>query len=556
MPNYTEMRLDEQIEVLEQEQKNYRLRTAKAMMWDKAHQDLGDAEKELNKETDTLEPAWKDDPGSTFVAKARNTQTVLRRWTHNIEEAKPADLLNRINALAADALPLARKNKELFEQLWASYSKMYAMDQVPLDQRSSREEVEAPYRKPSGLLMNQIGDLYGQAATAVDKASGGGKFQGIDSPLKQTAPTGPGGPTGGGPTGTVTGGPTAGGPTGTDPAQAPNAQLTHAAIDPKTGLPIDPKTGLPIDPKTGLPVNTQQPVDPNLVSPLGASPTGASPVGSAGGPGASANPELSGGLGTAPVTAPSLSGGPSGPAPVTSLPGGGTGMPTPIVNSPIGGGGGGGGSRPPGGPGPIGGGPGGGGPGGPGIGGGGGGISGAGPIGAGGARIPGVSLGGGGGIGGGPGGATIPAAAVPFQAPPTAGPAGAAPTTPPTLAAASGASAAAGGGAGGMPPMMPPMGMGGMGGGSGGGPGSGAASRPSGSNNKNRRKEVVTPGLPMMLSGKAGQADMNAFAGRGRKQVAESDVPTTVQLIDEDLWQVEQKPAADERVAAPVRRAH
>jgi hypothetical protein len=61
-----------------------------------------------------------------------------------------------------------------------------------------------------------------------------------------------------------------------------------------------------------------------------------------------------------------------------------------------------------------------------------------------------------------------------------------------------------------------------------------------------------------MLSGKAGQADMNAFAGRGRKQVAESDVPTTVQLIDEDLWQVEQKPAADERVVAPapVRRAH
>ena len=101
--------------------------------------------------------------------------------------------------------------------------------------------------------------------------------------------------------------------------------------------------------------------------------------------------------------------------------------------------------------------------------------------------------------------------------------------------------------------MMPPMGMGGGGAGAGGGPGSGTASRPG--NNKNRRKEVVTPGLPVMLSGKAGMADMNAFAGRGRKQVAESDVPTTVQLIDEDLWQVEQKPA-DEAVVAPVRRAH
>jgi len=100
--------------------------------------------------------------------------------------------------------------------------------------------------------------------------------------------------------------------------------------------------------------------------------------------------------------------------------------------------------------------------------------------------------------------------------------------------------------------MMPPTGMGGAGG-SGGGPGPGAASRPGG-NNRNRRKEVVTPGLPVMLSGKAGMADVNAFTGRGRKQVAESDVPTTVQLIDEDLWQVEQKPAADEQVVAPVRR--
>jgi hypothetical protein len=104
-------------------------------------------------------------------------------------------------------------------------------------------------------------------------------------------------------------------------------------------------------------------------------------------------------------------------------------------------------------------------------------------------------------------------------------------------------------------PMMPPMGMGGGAGmGSGGAPGSGAATRAS--NNKNRRKDVVTPGLPVMLSGKAGQADLNAFAGRGRKQVEESDVPTTVQLIDEDLWQVEQKPAAEEPVVAPVRRAY
>jgi hypothetical protein len=38
---------------------------------------------------------------------------------------------------------------------------------------------------------------------------------------------------------------------------------------------------------------------------------------------------------------------------------------------------------------------------------------------------------------------------------------------------------------------------------------------------------------------KAGKVDPMAFVAR--RQVADSDVPTTVQLIDEDLWQVPDK---------------
>jgi hypothetical protein len=547
MPNYTVMPLQEQITTLEQESKNYRLRASKSMMWTRGLQELTDSEQVLGTQTDKLETAWKDQPGELLVAHARNSQSSLRRWIHNISENDPSDALDQINVLVTDALALAQKNAELFEMQWRATVKMWAMDQVPVGDRQSRADIEAPFRVPSGKLMDQIGDLYDQAGNMVDKATAGGVFQGKDAALPQQQGGGPGGrvnggvPTGGGaPTGAVSGGVPTGDVAGADLQSAMGPIGTADA-----GGPPSP------DLQAGLPQG------------------GVGDIGTGGG-GAGVDPELSGGLGAAPVTSPTLSGGPGGTG--TGLPTGTGGGITPTVTSPVGlggiGGGGGTTNRPIGG-GPIGGGPGGGGPIGP--------ITGLGPIGGGtggssGAKVPGLSLGGpfgggggpsggggagggiGGGIGGAGGGGTIPAAATPFEATSTAAPGSAAPTAPPPAAAA--ASAASGPGGSGGAPMMPPMGgMGGMGGGpGGGGPGSGAASRPT---SKNRRKEVVTPGLPVMLSGKAGMADMNAFAGRGRKQVVESDVPTTVQLIDEDLWQVEQKPAAEERVVAPpVRRAH
>jgi hypothetical protein len=570
MPNYTAMPLAQQISMLEQEDKNQNLREAKSQMWKHAVIDLDDAEAELGRQTDKLETAWTDPGGDTFVAKARDTQSVIRTWTQNISSANPATMLDQINALVPQALSLAQANQKLFQQYLATQGG------VAINLGYSADQLEAPYREPSGRLMDQIAALYEQAGDAVTKAGSGPKYRGIDDNPASGGPSasvrGGGGGGGGAPTGAVSASPGGGAPTG-------------EVTDPLGGA--SPVTG--VDGQTGQDALAQP--DPALSGSLGGSgggggadlPTGADAAGGgqdptlSGGLSAAPTPSVTspigggagaGGLGAGPSPIPSLTGGLGGTGGTGARPGGGTGggggggtglgaMPTPVTNIPGLGTGGGGGS-------------------GNGQGGGLGGTGGGGPVAGvrvpgvrlgGGAGIPGLGSAGGGGVGGGggigavggvgggagTGAGQIPAAATPYEAPASAGPGGVAPTAPTTAGTATAGGAGSGGGMGGMP--MSPMGMGGMGGG-GGAPGSGAVSRPSG-NNRNRRKEVVTPGLPVMLSGKAGMADVNAFAGRGRRQVQESDVPTTVQLIDEDLWQVEQKPAAEEQlVAPPVRRAH
>ncbi|MEV8440684.1 hypothetical protein AB0425_25155 [Actinosynnema sp. NPDC051121] len=166
--------------------------------------------------------------------------------------------------------------------------------------------------------------------------------------------------------------------------------------------------------------------------------------------------------------------------------------------------------------------------------------------GVGGGRVPGVSLGGTGG-----GKLSIPPVSTgttPFGTPTNAAPTRLAPTgapTSPQLAATTGT------GAGGMPPMMPPMAGAGMHpGGSGGVPGSGAAPRQG--NSRTRRKDGGTPGLPSMLSGKAGKADQVSFAVRDRR-APKPDVPATAQLVDEDLWRVDQWVDDEQRPAGRTR---
>jgi hypothetical protein len=141
--------------------------------------------------------------------------------------------------------------------------------------------------------------------------------------------------------------------------------------------------------------------------------------------------------------------------------------------------------------------------------------------------------GGGGGVGvagGGGGGArSIPAAAAPVSGPSNLAPA----RLPPGVSPLTTAGPASG--AGGMPPMMPPMGGGhGMGaGGSGSEPGSGAAKRPI---TKGKRRDEGTPGLPSMLAGRSESPYAPAYPAVSTPVTA-SEVPTTLDIVDEDLWQ-------------------
>lgn len=113
-----------------------------------------------------------------------------------------------------------------------------------------------------------------------------------------------------------------------------------------------------------------------------------------------------------------------------------------------------------------------------------------------------------------------------------------------------GGSSPAGTGAGGVPPMMPPGGMApGTGGGNRAGkPGAGTV-RPVG--RKRDRQQGDTPGIPAGLRGKAGRELPGAFptapASTRRRHEDEAE---TLQLLDEELWKVEETtvaPAAQPR---------
>ncbi|MEV6283166.1 hypothetical protein [Kribbella sp. NPDC051770] len=104
------------------------------------------------------------------------------------------------------------------------------------------------------------------------------------------------------------------------------------------------------------------------------------------------------------------------------------------------------------------------------------------------------------------------------------------------------------GGPAGGSPMMPPMGgaAGAGGGGRGGRPGAGAI-RPV--NRKRKTREDETPGVPVGLRGKAGRELPGAFPTlpvTNRRRKDERDKPIdTIQLLDEELWKVEEAQAVE-----------
>jgi hypothetical protein len=113
---------------------------------------------------------------------------------------------------------------------------------------------------------------------------------------------------------------------------------------------------------------------------------------------------------------------------------------------------------------------------------------------------------------------------------------------PPAPPGASGvpATTAPASGAGAPPPMMPPGAMAPGGGGRGGKPGTGAI-RPGG--RARNRQTGETPGVPASLRGKAGKTPSGAFpsvpATTRRSQEREQKAET-LQLLDEELWKVEE----------------
>ncbi len=157
----------------------------------------------------------------------------------------------------------------------------------------------------------------------------------------------------------------------------------------------------------------------------------------------------------------------------------------------------------------------------------------------------GAGLGGGGGLGKGGADQMIPRAGEQAGQPqPTVGRGLGGPgSTAGTTAAGAGGGQPAGGS-----PMMPPMGgaAGAGGGGRGGKPGTGAI-RPV--NRKRKAQEDETPGVPVGLRGKAGRDLPGAFPMlpvNNRRRKDERDKPIdTIQLLDEELWKVEEAEAVE-----------
>ncbi|MGQ0840903.1 WXG100 family type VII secretion target [Actinokineospora sp.] len=161
-------------------------------------------------------------------------------------------------------------------------------------------------------------------------------------------------------------------------------------------------------------------------------------------------------------------------------------------------------------------------------------------------RVPGVSL-------GGLGTPSIPQAAQPVAPVPTALTSGQPPALSQTAGTTQPTTGQTVGSGGGMPPVAPPMtGIAG----SGGKPGPGRADRkpPTGRG----RGPNPTPGLPTLLRGKAGKTDPLGFPPpfHPTRRERAADVPT-IQLLDDELWQVEDAPVpavVGEQPKAPARR--
>ncbi|GAA4698630.1 hypothetical protein [Phytohabitans rumicis] len=525
--NYMGLSIKEQYDIMLHELTNCELLQKKGGMWENARIELIEADGSLKQSADALAGDWTDGAFDAFSETSLDIRRLLNDWLGLITGNNPFealyDLSNQIMSTFGTvrdayeqtlALTAARDQHEANLAILrapapfgADFDAGYAMG-VALQEGSLLDQINAAntgiveQHVRSSEAMGQLATAYEQTAGKLTAAASGQQFPDLGG-----GPAGGGGGGGGAPLG-ATARPGGGAvlPAG---VALPDGTLLPDGLLPTDGVTLPEGATLP-DGGTTLPGGATLPEGAGLPGGGGALPDGAALPG-AGGAGLDqiAEPSLSG-LGGAlapslPPSLPPLTGGglPPGTSPLTPYvppvlppvvtpglpPGGNTGSrgSVPAVR-PIGGG-----------------------------------------TGVGGAGVPGVSL-------GGSGSTSLPQAAVPVSAAQQA----ATGSPPVALGGATPAGTSTAGGA--IPPIMPPM-MGGAGAGTGGGgrPGSGAARRPPAGRGNGPSS---TPGLPELLSGKAGRSEQGLIPVRTRRarpeRKAEPPVAVQAQVVDEDLWRVDE----------------
>ncbi|MEO3927819.1 hypothetical protein ABGB07_28710 [Micromonosporaceae bacterium B7E4] len=470
-------------------------------VWTRAWGELVEASKSITEETAALNEAWDDSNGEKMRNAAEKDALAIGGWRDQIGGQAPwhkiQDAGQEIGPTYAFVVQQYELAKPLIEQLNAVNNPPMGLSDpgwaAGATQLAGRIE---GYLQAAAARMTALGKLFDDATNAVAAAVNGDIWlpDALD-PLSADAPLRTAGP-GGNPVGTVPGGNTPDTAPGTvPPGSVPDTmsdvptQSDNATADSAAPTGNGPAPSLSGQPSTPTLPSTSAP-SPGGTGPGGAAPPTVPPIG--GGPGI--------GPGLPPMSPPNGGAGGNGRVPAASL-GGGARIPGLNLGGP----------------------------------GGGAGVAG---------------LGGGGVFGGaGVGSASIPQAAAPVGVPAQVAPSGPPPALPPVTPG--GASATGAGVPPMMPPMMPPMAGAGAGLGGGTGPGSGAAR--SSANGRGRGPQNPTPGMPAMLSGKAGKGNPHGVAPRSRR-IREADAPATVELIDEDLWQVGEQRTDGSRPAARIHR--
>jgi hypothetical protein len=486
--------LDEHLKIVEAELAHAAGYPDLVTTWNNFKTEVGNASDTLQQSTNALHAEWMDDAGDALQSRTERARGSLQVWRNAPDIAPTLDGLKRNIQTARDQI----------EALKAEYDQLAATTYNAADVEGGVAAMglarQAEIPGISAGILKALGQQLTDAGSAISGSAPTVPWTGPESTGAPAATRTAGGAS-----------PAGAGPNGANPAGATPAGVTPAGASPAGATPAGATPG-------GAPGAA----NPGGATSGGATPGGATPAGAVpGGPGATppGGPDLSG-MPTAPspVAPPAVTPPPSvtPPRPVIPPPLPPLMLPPRTNTPPLT---------------PL-------------------------PPGASGVKLPGVTGGLGGLGGGGSRGAVRPDLGKlntvrPEQLEGSGGSAQATRSltgralTPPAEApvppAASAPPVAQGNNAGRMtPPMMPPTGLGGS---STGGPRPGTADRQAQGRQAQGRSKPASgvPGVPPKLRGRSGQATFPvAAAGKQRKRQETEE--GTVQLLDEELWQVEAAP--------------